>query len=1098
MTPDQKKRHESFDSMRQAVVSYGKRMGTIEKEGDADPFKQAHLKAQRSRRELLYKRAGVNKIEDGTREAPQTITDDDAVGSLGRSGITDDVIIPPFDFITLCALFENSSALRQNIDAWTTNVHGFGWRFEPVLDFGSPEINNVIRDLLLRQNIEGEAEELRDLLDLTPEQIKEATPTIDDVEETKNLWSAVSTIEKGRLECFYDYINPLTTFTDVRTKTGTSRELIGNAAWEVLREKPDDVYSKIEQVYQIPFVNIRLLRSDRTPTKVKMIVRKDTVTFDEVEVERYFRRFIRMTGSVTTYYKEFGDPRVISRDTGDAFETLDEMKQQEGADAKTANELFHWTVHSPISPYGVPWWISALMPVLGGRASEEVNFLYFDNKAIPPMVLLVSGGRVSEQSVERIETYFNERIKGRANFHKIMIIEGLPATGTEMDPGADIEHSGKMRVELKPLMQEMQQDALFQNYEQNNIKKIGRVFRQPQLLTGDTADMNRSCYSEDTETLTENGWKLIDEIAPDEKVAAYDPDQHAVVFVVPSERHVHEVENEMLYHYENFHTDVLVTAEHKMLFRSRYERTEEESRWRQKEAKDLTLSRFRFRCAPDPTTWVGENLHPEFVVPRREDCVHLRKDGHQHETINIDDFMTFLGYWISEGSLLQTDDPMAKHWVLLSQKKPEPRARIQALLDVLPWNYSVQESVDGTTRWKISNKCLRDYLLKNCGGYSADKHIPAEFMHADRRHLAYLYGALMDGDGTEDSRENRTVRIYYTKSTVLADQVQEIAMLLGYRTRVRWGAGVWRVEHSDHRETCLNRDRHVSLVPYTGRVYCFAVPQYGFFVTRRNGKIAIQGNTAEVAKALAEEQIYQPARDEFDGVMDRHFLTNLRIHFWRFKTNAPVQRFPNDLIDNMKKSLDSGGITPNEARQFIADAFSIELPYRTEDWGNIPPKLALAAARTGSLAGAEPAAGNAADSMVEQRAVDQVGGVAGDVLAAGTSTMSDRHVHRYVVIREDGEVKIIVRPAEGPDGSHHTHDANLTKVPPQGSDVTVMTSEVNGHTHEIEFTMPVSKRRARAHGFASFIEMVRSEIAEAVDEAKDSFFDDEDLQSDGE
>ena len=57
---------------------------------------------------------------------------------------------------------------------------------------------------------------------------------------------------------------------------------------------------------------------------------------------------------------------------------------------------------------------------------------------------------------------------------------------------SDIEASGKLRIELKPLLEHQIQDALFQDYDKNNIKKIGRSFRQPQLLTGETADMNRS------------------------------------------------------------------------------------------------------------------------------------------------------------------------------------------------------------------------------------------------------------------------------------------------------------------------------------------------------------------------------------------------------------------------------------------------------------------------------------------------------------------------------------------------------------------------------------------------------------------------------
>jgi len=43
-------------------------------------------------------------------------------------------IAPPYDPETLCALLENSNSLRQNIDAYVTNIDAFGHRFEPVID----------------------------------------------------------------------------------------------------------------------------------------------------------------------------------------------------------------------------------------------------------------------------------------------------------------------------------------------------------------------------------------------------------------------------------------------------------------------------------------------------------------------------------------------------------------------------------------------------------------------------------------------------------------------------------------------------------------------------------------------------------------------------------------------------------------------------------------------------------------------------------------------------------------------------------------------------------------------------------------------------
>jgi len=119
--------------------------------------------------------------------------------------------------------------------------------------------------------------------------------------------------------------------------------------------------------------------------------------------------------------------------------------------------------------------------VLGSRQMEEVNYLYFENKSVPPLALLISGGRLSESSVPRIERFIEENLKGRANFHKILILEAEGGQGENL-----------AKIELRPLTEAQQQDALFQVYDERNIDKVGGAFRLPRLLRGESKDFNRA------------------------------------------------------------------------------------------------------------------------------------------------------------------------------------------------------------------------------------------------------------------------------------------------------------------------------------------------------------------------------------------------------------------------------------------------------------------------------------------------------------------------------------------------------------------------------------------------------------------------------
>ena len=72
---------------------------------------------------------------------------------------------------TLCLLLEHSNALRQNVDAYTTNIDGFGHKFEPIINLESDEapeqIANAIYIERLRQQ-EDDGETATDAKDLNP------------------------------------------------------------------------------------------------------------------------------------------------------------------------------------------------------------------------------------------------------------------------------------------------------------------------------------------------------------------------------------------------------------------------------------------------------------------------------------------------------------------------------------------------------------------------------------------------------------------------------------------------------------------------------------------------------------------------------------------------------------------------------------------------------------------------------------------------------------------------------------------------------------------------------------------------------------------
>jgi len=369
-------------------------------------------------------------------------------------------IDPPLPFEQICGLFYISSILRQNIDSYVTNIDSFGWVPEPSIDLNK----RTVKELLTVQE-DGKV----------PDDAK--------VESTLEEWRAQAAIELAKMRNFFDFVNPEKTFTELRREQRLDYELIGNAGFEIMRDEDGEP----NVISYVPFCSMRILPLDpqMPPVKVEVPHKTDPVTIDTMIVWKRYRTFVQFQDEIMVFFKEYGDTRLMSAQSGGFYESEEEMKKAE-PDSVPATEFWHRKISAPNEVYGMPRWIGTLLCVLGNRLSEEVNFLYFDNKSVPPLAILVSGGRIAGDSISKIESFVENRIKGESNFHRILILEA------ESAEGKDSKNAGRAQIKLVPLTDAQQQDALFQKYDQRNAEKVGASFRLPGVLRGETRGLNRA------------------------------------------------------------------------------------------------------------------------------------------------------------------------------------------------------------------------------------------------------------------------------------------------------------------------------------------------------------------------------------------------------------------------------------------------------------------------------------------------------------------------------------------------------------------------------------------------------------------------------
>lgn len=247
-----------------------------------------------------------------------------------------------------------------------------------------------------------------------------------------------------------------------------AREIYGISYLEVIRNIGGEV-SQIEFIKDTPSI-----------TKTQPLEPYQEVSFwynGRIEKRpKKFMKYRQQTGGKTVYFKEFGDKRVMDKRTGLYVDALDIEYQ--------ANEILEFAIGT--EPYGEVRWMGQTLSVDGMRKAEFLNNNYFRNGRHTPLMIMIKGGTLTDESFAKLQDYING-IKGEEGQHAFIILE------TEStDNSLEFEGTTQPSIEVKDLASILQQDELFQAYMDNGRKKVQSAFLLPDLYVGYTSDFNRA------------------------------------------------------------------------------------------------------------------------------------------------------------------------------------------------------------------------------------------------------------------------------------------------------------------------------------------------------------------------------------------------------------------------------------------------------------------------------------------------------------------------------------------------------------------------------------------------------------------------------
>ncbi len=371
-----------------------------------------------------------------------------------------------------------------------------------------------------------------------------------------------------------------------------------------------------------------------------------------------------------------------------------------------------------------------------------------------------------------------------------------------------------------------------------------------------------ACYDEQTEVLTQEGWKFWKDVTMDDELATSDTRGQKLLFEKPLHLFSYTY-NGLLCAYSGKYVDYAVTPNHNMWQKNYYG----PGNFSFRQASELHGSRFAIKQF---------GLDPAYVKP--EPTIKIGT-----LTLDWDDFCELVGWWVTEGCVTTS-----KCGIVIYQSQsanPEKVQRIEDLINRMGVRWSYFKAYGEIMGFSINEKSLADYF-SNYGGHSQFKRVPRELIKGSISGCKRLLESIILGDGNkQETPTGPKVRLTST-SKQLADDFQELCIRVGEGSIVRKASRdtkkyIDNPHYLDHwvcsrtsirKASQVDGDRNgegFAWVPYSGKVYC-AEMNSGLLYVRRNGKPMLCGNSKTSARGQGSyDQFQQPTKGGGDSAQSK-------------------------------------------------------------------------------------------------------------------------------------------------------------------------------------------------------------------------------------
>lgn len=383
------------------------------------------------------------------------------------------------------------------------------------------------------------------------------------------------------------------------------------------------------------------------------------------------------------------------------------------------------------------------------------------------------------------------------------------------------------------------------------------------------ASLRCCCYDDQTEVLTNNGWKFFKDLNCDDLFYSLNPETGKAE-LIEAEDYIDELYIGKMITVNSQSIDLKVTPNHKMYVSYSYDN----KKFHFDDAENCNSHKkvlMKKNCLPiegvKEKTFTIPGVVVHYGAKTKKDKVFDSKK------VDIDDFMRFIGMYICDGYA----NVIGYHCIVgIAKGSKEKIDKYASILKKLSDN-TVKVFFDRHC-WKVEVHDRRLYEYCAILGKTLQKHIPQEFFKYDSSILEKLLEGLLDGDA------NSYRQTFYTSSPQLRDDFQRLLLHIGYSVTIgiddrrEIGHTIKNKNGKEHiiyptavgYRLSINRSKNEPIIKsvkqnnfseedYNGHVYCVNLKKNHLLYVRRNGKAVWCGNCRAQweIRALANEMVNQ-------------------------------------------------------------------------------------------------------------------------------------------------------------------------------------------------------------------------------------------------